>query len=79
MTIYYVSSHETYVRDYKVEANSVDEAVKAVKDGLVDHFDETHSHSEIDKGEVITEEELNKGVLEMKVLFKKERKQRGNS
>ena len=45
MTIYYVSSHETYVRDYKVEADSVDEAVKAVKDGLVDHFDETHYQS----------------------------------
>jgi beta-lactam-binding protein with PASTA domain len=78
MTIYYVSSHETYVRDYKVEADSVDEAVKAVKDGLVDHFDETHYQSEIDKGEVITEEELHKGVLEMKLLFKKERLQEGN-
>ena len=66
MTIYYVSSHETYVRDYKVEADSVDEAVKAVKDGLVDHFDEVHYQSEIDKEEVITEEEINKGVLEMK-------------
>tara|TARA_B100001113_G_scaffold261094_1_gene216149 strand:- start:219 stop:455 length:237 start_codon:yes stop_codon:yes gene_type:complete len=78
MTIYYVSSHETYVRDYKVEADSVDEAVKAVKDGLVEHFDETHYQSEIDKGEVITEEELNKGVLEMKLLFKKERLQERN-
>ena len=66
MTIYYVSSRETYVRDYKVEADSVDEAVKAVKDGLIDHFDETHYQSEIDKEEVITEEEINKGVLEMK-------------
>ena len=73
MTIYYVSSHETYVRDYKVEANSVDEAVKAVKDGLIDHFDETHYQTEIDKEEVITEEELNKGVVEMK-----ERLQEGN-
>ena len=73
MTIYYVSSHETYVRDYKVEADSVDEAVKAVKDGLVDYFDETHYQSEIDKEEVITEEEINKGVLEMK-----ERLQEGN-
>ena len=74
MTIYYVSSHETYVRDYKVEADSVDEAVKAVKDGLVDYFDETHYQSEIDKEEVITEEKLNNDVLEMK-----ERLQEGNS
>ena len=74
MTIYYVSSHETYVRDYKVEADSVDEAVKAVKNGLVNHFDETHYQSEIDKEEVITEEEINKGVLEMK-----ERLQEGDS
>ena len=74
MTIYYVSSHETYVRDYKVEANSVDEAVKAVKDGLIDHFDETHYQTEIDKEEVITEEGLNNGVLEMK-----ERLKEGNS
>ena len=72
MTIYYVSSHETYVRDYKVEADSVDEAVKAVKDGLVDHFDETHYQSEIDKEEVITEEEINKGVLEMKKRLQEE-------
>mgnify|MGYP003110607269 FL=1 len=73
MTIYYVSSHETYVRDYKVEADSVDDAVTAVKDGLVDYFDETHYQSEIDKKEVITEEELNNDVLEMK-----ERLQKGN-
>ena len=74
MTIYYVSSRETYVRDYKVEGDSVDEAVKAVKDGLVDHFDEIYYQSEIDKEEVITEEEINKGVLEMK-----ERLQEGDS
>ena len=72
MTIYYVSSHETYVRDYKVEADSVDEAVKAVKDGLVDHFDETHYQSEIDKEEVITEEKLNNDVLEMKKRLQEE-------
>jgi len=72
MTIYYVSSHETYVRDYKVETDSVDEAVKAVKDGLVEHFDETHYQSQIDKEEVITEEELNKGVLEMKKRLQEE-------
>jgi len=72
MTIYYVSSHETYVRDYKVEADSVDEAIKAVKDGLVDHFDEIHYQSEIDKEEVITEEKLNNDVLEMKELLQEE-------
>ena len=33
MTIYYVSSHETYVRDYKVEADSVEEAEMMVAGG----------------------------------------------
>ena len=37
MTIYYVTSNETYNRDYKVEADSKEEAIKRVKEGLVDH------------------------------------------
>ena len=57
MTIYYLSTHETFNRDYKVEANSKEEAMKIVKDGGVDHFDEDWVKTTIDRGSVKTEEE----------------------
>ena len=47
MTIYYVTSNETYNRDYRVEANSKQEAIQQVKDGLVDHYDEDLINTEI--------------------------------
>ena len=40
MTIYYVTSNETYNRDYKVEADSEKDAIKAINDDLVDHYDD---------------------------------------
>ena len=57
MTIYYLSTHETFNRDYKVEANWKEEAMKIVKDGGVDHFDEDWVKTTIDRGSVKTEEE----------------------
>ena len=60
MTIYYVTSNETYNRDYKVEADSKQEAIQQVKDGLVDHFEEDCWKIEIDEEWVMTEEEEGK-------------------
>jgi len=59
MTIYYVTSIETYNRDYKVEASSKQEAIQRVKDGLVDHYDEDWIETEIEEEWVKTEEEEN--------------------
>ena len=60
MTIYYVTSNETYNRDYKVEADSKQEAIQQVKDGFVDHFGEDCWKIEIDEEWVKTEEEEGK-------------------
>ena len=60
MTIYYVTSNETYNRDYKVEADSKEEAIQQVKDGLVDHYDEDWIETEIEEEWVKTEEEEGK-------------------
>ena len=54
---YYVSTHETYNRDYKVEANSKKEAIQLVRDGMVDHYDEDFIKLTIDRYSVKTEEE----------------------
>ena len=40
METYYVSAHEVYVRDYKVEADSKEEAMQLVKDGGADFYAE---------------------------------------
>ena len=60
MTIYYVTSNETYNRDYKVEADSKQEAIQQVKDGFADHFEENCWKIEIDEEWVKTEEEEEK-------------------
>ena len=57
METYYVSSYETYVRDYKVEAESKEEAMRLVKDGNVDHYAEDFCECKIDEDGVLTEEE----------------------
>ena len=57
MNTYYVSTHETYNRDYKVEANSKKEAIQLVKDGAVRHFDEDFVKLTIDRDSVKTEKE----------------------
>ena len=59
METYYVSSHETYVRDYKVEAESKEEAIEIVQEGSVDHYDDDFLGLEVDKDGVQTEEEEN--------------------
>ena len=56
MTKYYVSTHETYNRDYKVEANSKQEAIQLVRDGAVRHYDEDFVKLTIDRYSVKTEE-----------------------
>tara|TARA_B100001769_G_scaffold99452_1_gene76841 strand:+ start:201 stop:383 length:183 start_codon:yes stop_codon:yes gene_type:complete len=59
METYYVSAHETYVRDYKVEAESKEEAIKLVKDGGADFYAEDFIECKVDKDGVLTEEEEN--------------------
>ena len=57
MITYYVSTHETYNRDYKVEANSKQEAIQLVRDGEVRHYDEDFIKLTIDRYSVKTEKE----------------------
>ena len=59
METYYVSAYATYVRDYKVQAESKEEAIEIVQEGSVDHYDDDFLSLEIDKDGVQTEEEEN--------------------
>ena len=59
METYYVSAYATYVRDYKVEANSKEEAIEIVQEGSVDHYDEDFIELEVEKDGVQTEQEEN--------------------
>ena len=59
METYYVSAYVTYVRDYKVEAESKEEAIKIVQEGDYDHYDEEFVELEVEKDGVQTEEEEN--------------------
>ena len=59
METYYVSAYATYVRDYKVEAESKEEAIEIVQEGSVDHYDDDFLDLEVDKDGVQTEEEEN--------------------
>ncbi len=40
MTVYEITMQCNQFLDYKVEADSKEEALKAIKDGLIDHCDE---------------------------------------
>lgn len=57
MNEYYVSTHETYNRDYKVEANSKKEAIQLVRNGDVRHYDEDFVKLTIDRFSVKTAKE----------------------
>ena len=57
METYYVTAYETFVRDYKVEAESKEEAIQQVKDGNVDHYADDFYSIQVDKEGVQTEEE----------------------
>ena len=59
METYYVTAYETFVRDYKVEASSKEEAIQQVKDGNVDHYADDFYSIQVDKEGVQTEEEEN--------------------
>ena len=59
METYYVSAYATYVRDYKVQAESKEEAIELVQEGDVDHYDEDFIEFEVEKDGVQTEEEEN--------------------
>ena len=59
METYYVSAYATYVRDYKVEADSKEEAIEIVQEGSVDHYDDDFLGLEVDKDGVQTIEEEN--------------------
>ena len=59
METYYVSAYATYVRDYKVQAESKEEAIELVQEGDVDHYHEDFIEFEVEKDGVQTEEEEN--------------------
>ena len=59
METYYVSAYAMYVRDYKVQAESKEEAIEIVQEGSVDHYDDDFLGLEVDKDGVQTEEEEN--------------------
>ena len=59
METYYVSAYATYIRDYKVQAESKEEAIEIVQEGSVDHYDDDFLGLEVDKDGVQTEEEEN--------------------
>jgi hypothetical protein len=49
MTTFYLSTHETYNRDYKVEADSKKEAIQLVRAGAVGHYAEDFIKLTIDR------------------------------
>ena len=59
METYYVSAYAMYVRDYKVQAESKEEAIELVQEGGVDHYDEDFLGLDVDKDGVQTEQEEN--------------------
>ena len=59
METYHVSAYVTYVRDYKVEAESKEEAIEIVQEGDYDHYDEEFVELEVEKDDVQIEEEEN--------------------
>ena len=59
METYYVSAYATYVRDYKVQAESKEEAIEIVQEGSVDHYDDDFLGLEVDEDGVQTEQEEN--------------------
>ena len=59
METYYVSAYATYVRDYKVQAESKEEAIELVQEGDVDHYDEDFIEFEVERDGVQTEQEEN--------------------
>ena len=59
METYYVSAYATYVRDYKVQAESKEEAIEIVQEGSVDHYDDDFLGLEVDKDGEQTEQEEN--------------------
>ena len=59
METYYVTAYETFVRDYKVEAESKEEAIQLIENGSVDHYDGDFYSIQVDKKGVQTEEEEN--------------------
>ena len=57
MTKYNISTHETFNRHYKVEANSKQEAIQLVRDEAVRHYDEDFVKFTIDRYSVEIEEQ----------------------
>ena len=60
MTIYYVTTSQTYFKDYKVEADSKEEAADLVMTGLIDPYQEDWGGDyQVDPESIQTEEEEN--------------------
>ena len=63
MTLYYVTTSQTYFKDYKVEANSAEEAEKIVmtseEDALTPYQEDWGGDLQVDPESTRTEEEEN--------------------
>ena len=60
MTIYYVTTSQTYFKDYKVEADSKEEAEKIVMNEPIDHYNSDFGDDvKVIKESTLTEEEEN--------------------
>ena len=60
MTIYHLTTSQTYFKDYKVEANSEEEAANLVMTGLIDPYQENWGGDlQVENESIQTEEEEN--------------------
>lgn len=60
MTIYYLTTSQTYFKDYKVEADSEGEAEKIVMSGVVEPYQEDWGGDlQVENDSIQTEEEEN--------------------
>jgi len=58
MTTYYVTTRQSFYKDYKVEASSKEEAEKIVMNELIDHYNSDFGDDvEVVKESTLTEEE----------------------
>jgi len=60
METYYVTTRQSFYKDYKVEASSKEEAEKIVMNESIDYYDSGYGDDiQVIKGSTLTEEEEN--------------------
>ena len=60
MTTYYVTTRQSFYKDYKVEASSKEEAEKIVMNEPIDYYNSDYGDDvQVVKGSTLTEEEEN--------------------